>query len=105
MNLEKIGKFIKERRTLKGITQEELSNKLNVSKQAVSKWERGKSFPDVGLLLDLSKELDVSVNDLLLGGDEGIVNGIIYYKNKVKKVFLIILMILFFVLSLFFLTT
>ena len=84
MNLEKIGKFIKERRTLKGITQEELSNKLNVSKQAVSKWERGKSFPDVGLLLDLSKELDVSVNDLLLGGDEGIVNGIIYYKNKVK---------------------
>ena len=47
MNLEKIGKFIKERRTLKGITQEELSNKLNVSKQAVSKWERGKSFPDV----------------------------------------------------------
>ena len=80
MNLEKIGKFIKERRTLKGITQEELSNKLNVSKQAVSKWERGKSFPDVGLLLDLSKELDVSVNDLLLGGDEGIVNGIIYYK-------------------------
>ena len=78
MNLEKIGKFIKERRTLKGITQEELSNKLNVSKQAVSKWERGKSFPDVGLLLDLSKELDVSVNDLLLGGDEGIVNGIIY---------------------------
>lgn len=85
MNLEKIGKFIKERRTLKGITQEELSNKLNVSKQAVSKWERGKSFPDVGLLLDLSKELDVSVNDLLLGGDEGIVNGIIYYKNKVKK--------------------
>lgn len=88
MNLEKIGKFIKERRTLKGITQEELSNKLNVSKQAVSKWERGKSFPDVGLLLDLSKELDVSVNDLLLGGDEGIVNGIIYYKNKVKKVFL-----------------
>ena len=74
MNLEKIGKFIKERRTLKGITQEELSNKLNVSKQAVSKWERGKSFPDVGLLLDLSKELDVSVNDLLLGGDEGIVN-------------------------------
>lgn len=105
MNLEKIGKFIKGRRTLKGITQEELSNKLNVSKQAVSKWERGKSFPDVGLLLDLSKELDVSVNDLLLGGDEGIVNGIIYYKNKVKKVFLIILMILFFVLSLFFLTT
>ena len=80
MNLEKIGKFIKERRTLKGITQEELSNKLNVSKQAVSKWERGKSFPDVGLLLDLSKELDVSVNDLLLGGDEGIVNGIIYLR-------------------------
>ncbi len=41
MNQEKIGKFISERRKIKKLTQEQLADKLNVSTNAVSKWERG----------------------------------------------------------------
>ena len=43
MNQEKIGKFIAENRKKKNLTQEQLAEKLNISKNAVSKWERGKS--------------------------------------------------------------
>ena len=38
-----------------------------MTNRAVSKWENGKSFPDVGLLEDLGRELDVSVGELLAG--------------------------------------
>ena len=67
MDLIKIGKFISERRKSKGITQEELAEKLYVTDRAVSKWERGLSLIDAGKMLDLCKILDINVNELLLG--------------------------------------
>lgn len=67
INAKETGRFIAECRRKKGMTQQELGDRLHVTNRAVSKWENGKSFPDVGLLEDLGRELDVSVGDLLAG--------------------------------------
>ena len=67
MNNNKIGKFIAELRKEKGITQKELGDKLFVTDKAVSKWERGVSFPDITILEKLAKELDVDISEILCG--------------------------------------
>ena len=67
MNQENIGKFIAGQRKLKGLTQEELAEKLGITKNAVSKWERGLCLMDMSLLKPLSEILEVSVNDILAG--------------------------------------
>lgn len=63
------GAVIKKLRENKKMTQEELAEKIFVTSKAVSKWETGKGFPDVGLLEALGKALDVSVIELLSGED------------------------------------
>ena len=67
MNQKKIGKFIQEKRKNANLTQEELAEKLGVTDRAVSKWERGLNMPDASLMLDLTKILGISVNELLSG--------------------------------------
>lgn len=67
MNQEKIGKFIAKNRKDKGLTQEALAEKLGISTNAVSKWERGLSFPDVSLFKKLCSELDISIEELING--------------------------------------
>ena len=67
MNQEKIGKFIAEQRKNKKLTQEQLAEKLSVTDRAVSKWERGLNLPDASIMLELSKILDITVNELLTG--------------------------------------
>ena len=67
MNLSKIGKFIAECRKVKGLTQEKLAEKLYITDRAVSKWERGLSLPDAGIMLELCSLLDINVNELLNG--------------------------------------
>ena len=67
MNLDKIGNFIRELRKDKNMTQEELANKLHIGREAISKWENGKSLPDVSLFLELCKELNITTNELLYG--------------------------------------
>ena len=62
---EKFGKLISERRRAKGMTQNELAEKLYVSDKAVSKWERGISLPNVALLIPLSEVIDIPVSKLL----------------------------------------
>lgn len=52
-------------RKQRGMTQEELAKALGVTNQAVSKWEQGQCCPDIGLLPDLAKMFDVSVDELL----------------------------------------
>jgi class 3 adenylate cyclase len=65
--LEAVGERIRTRRERLGITQRDVANGLQVSAQAVSKWERGDNAPDVGVLVALSRLLGVSL-DWLLGG-------------------------------------
>ena len=67
VDLKKTGAFIAECRKKKNMTQKELGERLRVTDRAVSKWETGRSFPDVNLLEDLCRELDISVGDLLAG--------------------------------------
>jgi transcriptional regulator with XRE-family HTH domain len=67
MDNNKIGKFIAERRKELGYNQKDLAEKLNVTDKAVSKWETGRSSPDVSLLIPLAKILGVSVTEILNG--------------------------------------
>ena len=67
MNLIKIGKFIASCRKNKNLTQEELAEKLYITDRAVSKWERGLSLPDAGIMLELCSILEINVNELLSG--------------------------------------
>ncbi len=67
MDQIKIGKFISSCRKEKHITQEQLAEKLNISKNAVSKWERGICLMDIRLLKPLSEILEVTVNEILSG--------------------------------------
>lgn len=53
--MNEMGKFIAEIRKEKNMTQKDLANVLYVSDRAVSKWERGKSFPDISLLKKISE--------------------------------------------------
>lgn len=64
--LENIGKRIAESRRSAGFTQEELANRLGVTPQALSKWEKGASSPDLLMLSSICKILDVSA-DYLVG--------------------------------------
>ena len=56
---------IKNLRKAKGLSQEELANRLNVVRQTISKWEKGLSVPDSSMLISLADELDTSVSILL----------------------------------------
>ena len=66
MDQNKIGNFISKLRKEKGLTQNDVAEKLGVTDKAVSKWERGLACPDISLLIPLSNILGISVNELLL---------------------------------------
>lgn len=65
-----IGKRIAALRREKGLKQEDIAQQLEVSSQAVSKWENDQSCPDISLLPGLAKLLGVSVDTLLTGEEE-----------------------------------
>ena len=67
MNQEKIGKFIAQIRKEKKLTQEDLATKLGITKNAVSKWERGISMMDMSLLIPVCDILEISITELLNG--------------------------------------
>lgn len=61
------GKTIRELREKRKLTQKELAEKIHVSDKAVSKWETGKGFPDIGIIGELSSALGISIAELLTG--------------------------------------
>lgn len=67
-----IGKRIAQLRKEKGLTQEELSQMMEVSAQAVSKWENDQTCPDIASLPKLAKILGVTVDELLSGKEENV---------------------------------
>lgn len=67
MDQRKIGGFISARRKEKGLTQSQLAEKLGITDKAVSKWETGKSMPDLSLLSPLCDFLNITLNELFLG--------------------------------------
>ena len=67
-----LGKRIAALRRQKGLKQDDLANELDVSPQAVSKWENDQTCPDISLLPALAKLLEVSVDELLSGKKENL---------------------------------
>ena len=79
LNSTKIGNFIMAKRKALGLTQQQLADQLNVSFQAVSKWENGTTYPNIEILRDLAIVLEVSVDEILAGSDKD-VDGLSYSK-------------------------
>ncbi len=67
MNQLKIGKFLKQLRTEKNLTQEQLAESLNVSRRTVSRWETGFNLPDLDILVIMSDFYQVDLMELLEG--------------------------------------
>lgn len=111
MDNNKIGKFISSLRKDKGLTQQELGERLYVTDKAVSKWERGLSLPDITILESLAKELDVEISEIL-HGEKGnketidiqdeidkILEEISIENNKRRKKLTKVILIVFFIVS------
>ena len=68
LNLSTIGYQIQSLRKSKGYTQNQLGDMVGVSFQAVSKWERGETLPDIATFAILAEVLDTTIDNLLHGG-------------------------------------
>lgn len=105
MNLQKVGKFIAKMRKKVGLTQSDLGEALGVTGKAVSKWERGLNAPDITVLVELSKLLNVTPKEILMGEEiennssteddnEITISSINTYNNYSKKKYMKIIIIL-----------
>lgn len=112
MDNQKIGEFISSLRKEKGLTQSELASTLNITTQAISKWERGRGCPDISLLDDLSRILDVSILEILKGrkldkdeklDNKNLIETMKFTKEKtkstIKKISNIILIAIIFIIT------
>lgn len=85
MDCVKVGKLILALRKEKGITQKQLADTMNISDKTISKWERGMGGPDISLLSELSKVLNVDIGKILQGdlelnnADGGNMNKVKFY--------------------------
>ena len=71
MNQQKIGAFLKVLRKQKGLTQEQIAEKFNVSNRTVSRWENGYNLPDLDILIEISDYYEVDLRELLDGERKG----------------------------------
>ena len=67
MDQQKIGEFLKTLRKENNLTQEELADKLNVSRRTVSRWETGSNLPDLGILVELADFYDFDMREIFNG--------------------------------------
>lgn len=67
MDQQKVGCFLRELRNEKGLTQEQLAEKFNISNRSISRWENGKNMPDISLLVDIADFYDVDVREIIDG--------------------------------------
>ena len=81
MDQIKVGAFLKDLRKEKGITQEQLAEKLGVSGRTISRWETGKNMPDISLLVEIAEFFDVSIPEIIKGERKSE-----YMKNETKEV-------------------
>ena len=74
---------IKNARTIKKLTQEQVAEDLNVSRQTISNWEMGVSVPNINTLILISEKFDIPVDEMLKSGD--VVEKIDNNKTPFKK--------------------
>ncbi len=65
-----LGNYIKEKRVEKGYSQKQLAQMLYVTESAVSKWERGANYPDITMISDLCRVLDISEHELVTASND-----------------------------------
>lgn len=64
------GEQIKRLRTKKNITQQQMADKIGVSRQAISNWENDRNLPDIEMLIIISQTFNITLDELILGGRE-----------------------------------
>lgn len=79
-----IGKKLKSTRLQKGLTQEAVAEKIQVSRQTISNWENEKSYPDIVSVINLSNLYEISLDELLKG-DERMLEHLEESTNIVKS--------------------
>lgn len=67
MDMKKIGCFLRQLRMEQNLTQEQLAEKLNVSRRTVSRWETGSNMPDVDILIELADDYGLDLREILEG--------------------------------------
>lgn len=88
-----IGKIIKEQRLKMNMTQEELAQKFHVTRQLISKWENGKSYPDLNQIVEISDLFSQSLDELLRG-DKTMFKEVSLEKNKKRILYGIIFVLI-----------
>ena len=94
----KIGDRLKKARLDKNMTQEEVAEKIFVSRQSISNWENNKTYPDIGNVIALSDLYGISLDELLKGSDnfmKHLEESTDIVKSNKKLIFFIILALLF----------
>lgn len=71
MDLKKIGRFLKQQRKEKGITQEQFAEIIGVSGRTVSRWETGSNMPDLDILIQIADYYEVEIREILDGERKG----------------------------------
>lgn len=88
-----LGERIKSYRQKKGLSQEGLAEKVNVSRQAITKWENDSGIPDIDNLISLSRVMGISLDELVTGEKESDITDIkeraVYQRNGNCKLYLI----------------
>ena len=84
-SFETLGRRIARLRLARAATQERLAKELNVSPQAVSKWENDINYPDISLLPDLARFLGVSVDELLSGASASAQESVVAQESTAEK--------------------
>ena len=74
-----------KRRKMANMTQEELAEKCNVSRQAITKWEKNESLPDVYMISKLANMFDVSIEELIYSRELGILENRNYYVRLLEE--------------------
>jgi len=67
MDQKKTGNFLRELRKTKGLTQEQVAEKLGISSRTISRWETGVYMPDISMLVDIAEMYDVDVREIIDG--------------------------------------
>ena len=88
-----IGKIIKEQRSERKMTQEDLANEFYVSRQLISKWENGRSYPDLEQLLKLSDFFELTLDELLRGDKKMVASMSVGIKKKRMMIGVILLLV------------
>lgn len=87
-----LGERIRDERKKRGLSQEELAEILNVSRQAITKWETDRGIPDIANLIKVSEEFEISLDELIKGDNS--VKRKIIYDSTIKKWHLLVVIYL-----------